>query len=246
MSSTKKIKCLAIDDEPLALKQLTSYIEKIPYLELIGGCQSTAEAKEIMEETVIDAIFTDINMPDSSGLEYIQSLSAPPIVVFTTAYAEHAIDGYKVGAVDYLLKPFNLDDFTKAADKVREKYELTRDQQASRPYTKDDCIFVKSEYKLVKINLSTITHIAAMSEYLRIYTTDRKNAIMTLMSMMKLEDRLPDDMFMRIHRSYIINLNMLSEVTKSNVILDNSTSLPIGNLYRERLIRYINARLFDR
>ena len=120
------ITCLAIDDEPLALRQLVAYIGKVPFLQLVGECRSAAEAQRVMNNEMVDAIFVDINMPDLNGLDYVRTLSAPPIVVFTTAYAEYAIDGYKVDAADYLLKPFSLDDFRRAANKVRHRYQLER------------------------------------------------------------------------------------------------------------------------
>ena len=151
------IKCLAIDDEPLALQQLVTYIQKIPYLELVGECQSALEAKAIMERDIIDAIFIDINMPDLNGMDFVRSLAAPPIVVFTTAYSEYAVEGYKVNAVDYLLKPFGLDDFKRAAMKVKTQFELQNAQPAmvSTP-DEDDALFLKTDYKVVRVNVCDI------------------------------------------------------------------------------------------
>ena len=159
------IKVLAIDDEPLALQQLATYIKKIPFLELVGECQSAADAKKLMEQDVIDAIFIDINMPDLNGLDFVRSLIAPPIVVFTTAYSEYAIDGYKVDAVDYLLKPFGLDDMQRAANKIKKQYELQRASTTAQPPTlvsdvdNDDALFLKTEHRVVRVNVSDIQYI---------------------------------------------------------------------------------------
>ncbi|MBQ2131185.1 MAG: response regulator transcription factor [Prevotella sp.] len=239
------IKCLAIDDEPLALKQLATYISKIPYLELVGECQSAHDAKTIMDREVIDAIFIDINMPDLNGMDFVRSLAAPPIVVFTTAYSEYAIDGYKVDAVDYLLKPFGLDDFQRAAMKVKKQYDLQNTQpvQISAP-DEDEALFLKTDYKVVRVNISDIKYVEGMSEYLKIYLNDRK-PLVVLLSMKKLEERLPH-YFMRIHRSYIVNLKYIQEVNKNRVILDADTYLPIGDLYRTAFNEYIDSKFLGK
>lgn len=239
------IKCLCIDDEPLALQQLAAYVKKIPYLELVGECQSALDAKAIMERDMVDAIFIDINMPDFNGMDFVRSLAAPPIVVFTTAYSEYAIDGYKVDAVDYLLKPFGLNDFQRAAAKVKKQYDLLNAQPAvvSTP-DEDDALFLKTDYKVVRVNISEIRYVEGMSEYLKIHFENRK-PIVVLLSMKKLEERLPD-YFMRIHRSYIINLKCIQEVNKNRVILDADTFLPIGDLYREAFNNYLNSKFLGK
>jgi two-component system LytT family response regulator len=167
------IRCLAIDDEPLALRQLAAYIGKIPFLELAGQCQSALEARKIMEDDMIDAIFVDINMPDLNGMDFVRSLAAPPIVVFTTAYSEYAVEGYKVNAVDYLLKPFGLDDFKRAANKVKKQYDLENAASVSQVDT-DDALFFKTEHRVVRININDIRYIEGMSEYLKIYIDNQK------------------------------------------------------------------------
>ena len=243
------IKCLAIDDEPFALLQLATYIKKIPYLELKGECQSALEAKEIMENEIIDAVFIDINMPDLNGMDFVRSLAIRPIIVFTTAYSEYAIEGYKVDAVDYLLKPFGLDDFRRAAEKVKKQFELeARSYQQTIPATpalssepdNDDTLFLKTEHRMVRISISGIKYIEGMSEYLKIHLEDQK-PVVVLYSMKKLEERLPS-YFMRIHRSYIINLKKIQEVNKNRVILDAQTYLPIGDLYRDQFTDYLQQR----
>ena len=137
------IRTLAIDDEPLALKQLATYIKKVPFLELVAECQSAIDAKKILEQDMIDVMFIDINMPDLNGLDFVRTLAAPPLVVFTTAYSEYAIDGYKVNAVDYLLKPFGMDEFLRAANKVKQQYELTHTTEVSK-VDDNDAMFLKT------------------------------------------------------------------------------------------------------
>ncbi len=239
------IKVLAIDDEPLALQQLARYIEQIPYLDLVAECQSAVEARHIIEEETIDAVFVDINMPDLNGMDFVRSLSAPPMVVFTTAYSEYAIEGFKVNAIDYLLKPFGLDDFKRAANKVKEQYDL-RNTATVSSVDEDDALFLKTEYKVVRINIGDIRYVEGMSEYLRIYLDDRPKPLIVLLSMKKLEERLPSHTFMRIHRSYIINLRKIQEVNKNRVIMDADTYLPIGDMYKDTFNAYINSKFIGK
>ena len=200
------IRVLAIDDEPLALQQLATYIKKIPFLELVAECQSAIEAKEILNNENIDAIFCDINMPDLNGMDFVKSLSTPPLIVFTTAYSEYAVEGFKVDAVDYLLKPFGLDDFKRAANRLQERLEVRQQEPATTIVSsEDDSIFVKTDYRVVKIAISDIRYIEGMSEYLKIHLESQPKPIVTLLSMKKMDEFLLSH-FMRIHRSYIINV----------------------------------------
>ena len=241
------IRCLAIDDEPLALRQLVAYIEKIHFLELVGQCQSALDAQQLMETEHIDAIFIDINMPDLNGLQFIRSLEQPPIVVLTTAYSEYAIDGYKVNAVDYLLKPFSFDEFNCAAAKVKKQYELISSTSAEpASQASDDNLFVKAEHRLVKISIDNIRYIESMSEYVKIHFCDNTRPLTVLTSMKKLTDLLPATQFMRIHRSYIVNLNQVTEVNKSRVVLSDDVSLPIGDLYRDDLRLYVDSHTISK
>ena len=239
------IRCIAIDDEPLALQQLASYVKKVSYLELAGTCQSAIEARKLLEKEQIDAIFIDINMPDLNGLDFVRSLDNPPLVVFTTAYSEYAVDGFKANAIDYLLKPFDLSEFKRAAEKVKTQFELLNASQVSQ-VDEDDAMFLKSEYKVVRVNIKDIRYIEAMSEYLRIYTTTLARPVIVLLSMKKMEERLPAVQFMRIHRSYIINLKKIREVSKNHVTIDADTSLPIGDIYKETFNAYIASKFLAR
>ena len=242
------IRCLAIDDEPLALQQLVAYIQKVPFLELAAQCQSAMEARQYLEQEAVDAIFCDINMPDLNGMDFIKSLQAPPLVVFTTAYSEYAVEGFKVNAVDYLLKPFGLQDFQRAALRLKDRLEsspTTLIPPTQPTTTIDDTIFVKTEYKIVKITIADIRYIEAMSEYLKIYLDNEDKPVITLLSMKKIEERLPEG-FMRIHRSYIVNLTKIQEVNKNRVIMDSDTYLPIGDMYKEAFQSYLDAKFLGK
>ena len=246
------IKCIAVDDEPLALKKLVTYINKIPYLELVAQCSSAFEAREVVEQQEVEAIFLDINMPDLNGMDFAKSLdqghSKGPIMVFTTAYSEYAVEGYKANAVGYLLKPFGFDEFEAAAQKVRDISEIRQQAmtEVTTPADDDGTIYVKSDYKIVRISIEHIRYIEAMSEYLRISCDDKDKPVIVLLSMKKIEEHLPGSMFMRIHRSYIINLNKIVEVKKNHVILDGDASMPIGDNYKEAFLNYLGSRILTK
>ncbi len=258
------IKVLAIDDEPLALRQLAAYIHKIPYFELIGECQSASEARKKIENERVDAVFCDINMPDLNGMDFVKSLAVPPILVFATAYSEYAVEGYKVDAIDYLLKPFSFDEFRRAAEKVGErhaarmaKYGLAADDALrsadgsdggpSAPTFSDGKgqLFVKSDGRIMRVALEDIRFIEGMSEYLKLHLKSTSRPIITLLSMKRLEERLPSN-FMRIHRSWIINLNEIQEVNKNRVIMDEKNYLPIGEMYKDAFLKYIDDRFLGK
>ena len=242
------IKCIPIDDEPLALQQLVAYISKIPFLSIVGQCQSAIEAKQIMQNDVVDAIFCDINMPDLNGMDFVKSLASPPIIVFTTAYSEYAVEGYKVDAVDYLLKPFGLDEFQRAANKVKRVYEQINDNDStSNQSVSEDAstLFLKTEHRIVKVDISDILYVEGMSEYMKIHLISQPKPLIVLLSMKKLEERLPAN-FMRIHRSYIINLDKIMEVNKNRVIMNEDVYLPIGDLYKDTFNNYLNTRFLGK
>ncbi|MBR0524322.1 MAG: response regulator transcription factor [Prevotella sp.] len=238
------IRCLAIDDEPLALQQLTAYIKKIPFLELVDSCQSAHDALTVMNQEVIDAIFVDINMPDLNGMDFVKSLPVPPLVVFTTAYSEYAVEGFKVDAVDYLLKPFGLTEFQRTANKVKARY----DQRNTAVIAQDeeDTLFLKTDYKVIRIDVKDIRYVQSMSEYLKIFLEGRAKPVIVLLSMKKMEERLPENQFMRIHRGYIVNLKKIQEVNKNRVIMDEETYLPIGDNYKEAFNSYLESKFLGK
>ena len=247
------IKCIAIDDEPLALKKLVTYIKKVPYLELVAQCRSAVEAQQIIGSEEINAIFLDINMPDLNGMDFAKSLqqdhSHGPITVFTTAYSEYAIEGYKANGVGYLLKPYGFDEFEAAAQRVKDIWEIR--QQSGAPVevsadVDDGIIYVKSDYKIVRIDINKINYIEAMSEYLRITCEDRAKPVIVLLSMKKIEEHLPASHFMRIHRSFIINLDKITEVKKNHVTVGDEVSLPIGDNYKDAFMAYIGSKILTK
>lgn len=242
------IKCLIIDDEPLALQQLEGYIKKIPYIELAASCQSVSEALDIIKNDSIDAVFTDINMPDMNGLDFVRAIhdtGENPLIVFTTAYSEYAVESFTVDAVDYLLKPFGQEDVERVAAKLFKIYEQSNVAAVSS-VDEDDTLFLKTEHKIVRIDIKDIRYIEGMSEYLKIHLEGHPKPLIVLLSMKKLEERLPTPIFMRIHRSYIINLKKIQEVNKNRVILDADTYLPIGDLYRQTFMNYLETKFIGK
>ena len=238
------IRCMAIDDEPLALQQIVAYIGKVPFLELAAQCQSALEARAFLEHDTVDAIFCDINMPDLNGMDFVKSLAAPPLIVFTTAYSEFAVEGFRVNAVDYLLKPFGLQDFQRAAQRLQERLEGTRITEDST-LPQAETLFLKTDHKIVNVNIPDIRYVEAMSEYLKVWLDSQPKPIVTLLSMKKMEESLPN-YFMRIHRSYIINLTRIQEVSKNRVVLDENTDIPIGDLYKDAFLTYLNTKFINR
>jgi DNA-binding LytR/AlgR family response regulator len=233
------IRCIAIDDEPLALKQIAGYIKKTPFLELAGNYQSAMQALEALENTPVDLMFVDINMPDLSGMDFVKTLENPPKIIFITAYSEYALEGFRVDAIDYLLKPVSYNDFLKSANKARNYFEtippLALKEAADRQY-----LFVKSGYKVVRISLDDITYIEGMREYVRIHLINGKS-LLPLISLHVLEEQLPSDKFMRVHRSYIVNLEKITSIDHSRIVFEDKVYIPVSEQYKEGFQRYINS-----
>lgn len=232
------IRCLAIDDEPLALKQVVDYIEKTPFLELAGKCESSLQAIEIIENVRVDLMYVDINMPDLNGLDFVKSLNNPPRVVFITAYSEYALEGFRVDAIDYLLKPIGYRDFLKSANKVKTWFEAHQ-QKLDEVTSNIDFLFIKSGYKLLRIKFDEIKYIEGMSEYIKIHLTSSK-PVMTLLSMKSVEEKLPSDQFMRVHRSYIVNLTKISVIERNRIIFDEKVYIPVSDQYKTGFQSYID------
>lgn len=235
------IKVIAVDDEPLALQQLMVYISKTPFLELVGSCSGAKKALEILEQTGADALFLDINMPGMSGMELARTLSSSgrtrnPLTVFTTAYQEFAIDGYKVDAVDYLLKPFSLEEFTQAALRLKTRFELRQKAGGAVASDFDDTMFFKTGYKIVRIKASDIVYIESMGEYMKIHhqSGGRMAVTLVLQTMNGMLDLLPGGRFMRVHRSYIISLSKVIGAENKSISLTDGSSIPIGDSYRQQ------------
>lgn len=236
------IKCIIVDDEPLAVAQLEKYVERVPFLECVGACSSAAEAMELLSAGNVDVMFVDINMPDINGVQLVRSLAHPPMVVFTTAYSEYAIDGFKLDAVDYLLKPIGFDDFLKAANKVHRCYAMNSATSEQSEGVCHDCLYVKSDYRMLRVPINSIKYIESMSEYVRIFVEDNPKPIVSLLSMKKIEESLPAADFMRVHRSYLINLNKVKEVSKMRIVYEGGIYVPIGEMYKDKFFEYVDKR----
>jgi len=232
------IRCIAIDDEPLALRQIAGYINQTPFLELTGLCESAPQAIKLLEKTKIDLMFVDINMPDQSGIEFVKTLENPPKIVFVTAYSEYAIEGFRVDAIDYLLKPISYRDFLKTANKIKSWYD-SQYRQPEEIKSNKDFLFIKSEYKILRIDFNDIKYIEAMSEYIRIHLINSK-PVMTQLSMKSIEEQLPDDRFMRVHRSFIINLSKISVIERNRIVFDGSTYIPVSEQYKSKFQSYLD------
>lgn len=231
------IKCIAIDDEPLALQQISGYIEKTGFLELIGCFDNAIEALQFINENEIDLMFLDIQMPDLNGMDLAKSLEKKPEIIFTTAYSEYAVEGFKVNALDYLLKPLDYATFLKAANKAQAHFELV---QKSKTDVQADSnhLFIKSEYKIIRIEIENILYIEGMREYIRIHL-DNAKPVMSLLSMKKVEQKLSDSSFMRVHRSYIVNLKKLRTIERNRIIFDD-VYIPVSEQYKEKFQNYID------
>ena len=228
------INCIAVDDEPLALKQLENYISQVPFFDFKGGCRCAAEAMKYIREDIVDAIFLDINMPDINGIDFVKTLVTPPIIVFTTAYADYAVEGFKVNAAEFRL----------AAEKVRVQYER-REGNSTAVADEDDSLFFKTDYKIVRVNVSSISCIEGMSEYLKLHMDGNVDPLVILLSMKKLEGRLPS-YFMRVHKSYIINLRKIREVARGRVLMEDGTLIPVGDMYKEAFQTYLDSKFLGK
>lgn len=229
------MKCIIIDDEQLARNLVESYVSKIPFLELVGCYKSGVEALTVIQEEHIDLIITDIQMPDLLGTDLVKSLVEKPLVIFTTAYQDYAIEGFELEAVDYLLKPFAFDRFLKAAQKANELYDLRKIKTES-PEFKTDYLTVKADHKLYKILYSDIKYIEGMREYVSFHISTGR--ITALMSLKSLEEKLPSKHFIRCHKSFIVNKNIVSALDSGALILGEK-SIPIGQSYKDKVIAAI-------
>ena len=237
------IRCIAIDDEPLALSQIASYIRKTPFLELAGLCESAADAIVLLENTLVDLMFVDINMPDLTGMEFVKTLQNPPKIVFVTAYGEYALEGFRVDAIDYLLKPIGYSDFLKSANKVKSWFE-SHPREPSDIRSNQQFLFIRSEYKILRINFDEIRYIEAMSEYIRIHLAGSK-PVMTQLSMKSIEEQLPGDRFMRVHRSFIVNLTKIQVIERTRIVFDGNIYIPVSEQYKERFQNYIDKNFLQ-
>jgi DNA-binding LytR/AlgR family response regulator len=228
------MRCIIADDEQLARTLIENYISKIPYLELVKSCKNGLEVNDILQEEEIDLLITDIQMPEILGTDLVKSLTHPPMVIFTTAYKDYAIEGFELSAVDYLLKPFAFERFLTAVNKAKEIFDNSHDNQDVS--LKKDYLTIKADHKLYKVQYEDIKYIEGQREYVSFHTPTGR--ITALMSLKKLEESLPSSLFIRSHKSYIINKRLV-EALEGNTLLIQGKSIPIGQSYREAVIREV-------
>lgn len=232
------IRCIAVDDEPLALAQIKKYISEFPELELVGTYLSVRKAKEALDNENIDLAFLDIEMPGCTGMEFAYWLNGRiPYIIFTTAYSEYALEGFKVEAVDYLLKPLSIEDMRKAVDRVVKRISST--QSTNR--TEQSGFFVKTGGQNLRILYDDISYIKGLGEYVQFFLKSTSRPVTALYSMKYLEDALPSDKFMRVHKSYIVNLDCCTSSTSSSITV-NGEPLPIGDTYKKTILNYIKNK----
>jgi DNA-binding LytR/AlgR family response regulator len=234
------IQCLIVDDEPLALDLIAGYVSKTPGLVVAGKCSSAFEAMEHLSKEKADLIFLDIQMPGLSGLELSRSLHEGPRVIFTTAFEQYALEGFRVEALDYLLKPVSYPEFLTAVNKAKRWFELSQQKtfQASK-----NSIFVKADYKIVQIDLNSILYIEGLKDYVKIYRENVEKPVLTLMSMKLLEENLPQNLFMRVHRSFIVNLEKINTIERNRIVF-GKTYIPVSENYKEKFLKFVNERFF--
>lgn len=226
------ITCLVVDDEPMALNLIESYVLKTPFLSLLKKCSNALEVVDYLSNHTVDLIYLDIQMPDLSGLQLSKVLPPATRVIFTTAFDKYAVESYRVDALDYLLKPFDYEEFLQASLKAQKWFALRKDAEERAVNPQNDYFFIKSEYKQIKIKFEDVLFIEGLKEYVKIWVVNMKNPYLTLMPLKKIEEELPKSQFMRVHRSYIIALNKIDSVERNQVIINNHR-ITISEPYRE-------------
>jgi DNA-binding LytR/AlgR family response regulator len=225
------MRCIVADDEQLARKLMESYVAKVPFLELVASCKNGLEVNEVLQNEEIDLLITDIQMPELMGTDLVKTLTNPPLVIFTTAYKDYAIEGFELNAIDYLLKPFAFERFLTAANKAKEHYDSHQDHKDVS--LKKDYMTIKADHKLYKVQYTDIKYIEGQREYVSFHTPTGR--ITALMSLKKLEESLPSEIFIRCHKSYIINKQMVTTLEGNSLVIQEK-SIPIGQSYKERVV----------
>lgn len=231
------LNCAIIDDEPLASGLLASYAEKTPELNLIGAYNSAVAAMKELRDNPVDLLFLDIQMPELSGLEFANLLPKETKIIFTTAFDRYAVEGYKVNAVDYLLKPVSYDKFLLSVNKVVELFNVANKQKV---LSRDRFIYVKSEYKLIQIKFDDVLYVEGLKDYIKIYLAGSRKPVMSLMNMKKLEDLLPSPQFMRVHRSFIVNMSKADMIDRGRIVIEGSF-VPVSDSYKEQFQDYLDS-----
>lgn len=233
------IRCIAIDDEPLALRQIENYIKQTPFLSFSKGFTSAFKAMEFFDVNEVDLLFVDINMPDLSGIDFVKAIPSETRVIFTTAHREYAYEGFRLDAVDYLVKPIAYADFLKAATKAKNRF-FEKGEEPAQIEKSEDFLFIKSEYRIVRINFNDIQYIEGMRDYVRIFLEHDK-PVMALMGMKKMAEFLPSDRFMRVHRSFIVNLEKVSVIERNRIIFGKNY-IPVSDQYKDDFQKFLDTR----
>ncbi|MDO6492534.1 MULTISPECIES: LytR/AlgR family response regulator transcription factor [unclassified Cellulophaga] len=240
--SISKITCVIVDDEPMALNLVESYVQKTPFLELKNKCNSAIEALSFIQENPVDLLFLDIQMPDLTGIEFSKMLPKNTRVIFTTAFDQYALEGFKVEALDYLLKPFDYAEFLNAANKANNWFSLTKrnEQQTNEK----EFLFVKSEYKQLRIKLADVLYFEGLKDYIKIWLKNNPKPILTLKSLKALEEELPSTDFMRVHRSFIVSLKNIEVIERSQIVINNQR-ITVSEQYKPQFLAYIQNNSFN-
>ena len=231
------MKCIAVDDEALALDLLEDNIRKVPFLTLVKRCKNTFEAHEVVMKENIDLIFLDIQMPGISGVQFLQTITSPPMVIFITAYEQYALEGFNLNVVDYLLKPVSFDRFLKAVNKAHELFTLKNNPSSSGE--SPDYLFVNADYSLVKINIRDILYIEGLKDYIKIFVENAPRPIITRMSMKAMDEKLPPERFVRVHKSFIVSIDKIVSIRKGKIAI-GTANIPVSEHYKENLYRFID------
>ncbi|AUC24102.1 DNA-binding response regulator [Polaribacter sejongensis] len=234
-----KITCVIVDDEPMALNLVESYVEKTPFLVLKKKCSSAIEAMEFIKNEPVDLLFLDIQMPDLTGIEFSKMLPKETRVIFTTAFDQYALEGFKVEALDYLLKPFDYAEFLASANKANTWFELVKGKKQPIVSDEKEFLFVKSEYKQLRIKLADVLYFEGLKDYIKIWMKDNPKAILTLMSLKSLEAELPEAQFMRVHRSFIVSLKNIEVIERSQIVI-NKQRITVSENYKPKFLEFVN------
>lgn len=231
------IRTIAIDDEPLALQLVCGYIKKTPFLELNASFDNPLNAMEYIENNPIDLIFLDIQMPDLTGTSFVRTFKTGAKIIFATAYEKYALEGFKLDAVDYLLKPFSYEEFLVAAQKAKKMIDL--EQKADIVNTDNEFLFLKSDYKIRRIDFDDILYIEGLKDYVKVFLKNDPKPILSLSSLKVLESKLPESKFMRVHRSYIVNLRKINTIERFRIVFGN-VFIPVGDQYKEKFQEFLD------
>ncbi len=232
------IRTIAIDDEPLALKLITGYITKTPFLELVSTFDNPLTVLEFLDTDSVDLIFADIQMPDLSGTDFVRQLVNGPKIIFTTAYEHYALEGFKLNAIDYLLKPFSYDEFLTAALKAQKIVELER-KALPQIEANNEFLFLKSEYKIRRINFNDILYIEGLKDYIKVFVKNEEKPILSISTLKMVESKLPVQHFMRVHRSYIVNLDKIDTIERSRIVF-GKVYIPISDQYKDSFQEFLD------